>query len=219
MIVPSMTVQEIRKEVFEDMKSLQHKLNEFRTDFKKMVLKGNRYPLVKQYDCRTTAKQNLFIVSFTALKRSDWKKPILSIYSIFSRREGKYAVVPTLEQNIISIFPPHFFTRYRERFAKDKTLSGEEVIRQYFENDWGFMGAVVNADFESVYYSFERDDDNVSFVAATSQGYCFGEKQGNVNIIKTIISEEMLFDSQKHVFSNLKNAFKVANKDRYNAVI
>ena len=35
MIVPSMTVQEIHKEVFEDMKNLQNKLDECRRDFKK----------------------------------------------------------------------------------------------------------------------------------------------------------------------------------------
>ena len=116
----------------------------------------------------------------------------------------------TVEMNIISIYPPHFFKRYRERIVKDESISNEEIIRQYFKNDWGFMGAVVNEDFESVYHCFETENknDKVSFVAATSQGYCFGEKQGNVNIIKTIISEDMLFENQKIIFDELKKAFK-----------
>ena len=125
----------------------------------------------------------------------------------------------TVEMNILSIYPPHFFKRYRERIVKDESISDEAIIRQYFKNDWGFMGAVVNEDYESVYHCFENDDknDKVSFVAATSQGYCFGEKQGNVNIIKTIISEDMLFENQKIIFNGLKNAFKESNKERYGA--
>ena len=72
-------------------------------------------------------------------------------------------------------------------------------------------------DFEAVYHCFENDNknDKVSFVAATSQGYCFGEKKGNINIIKTIISEDMLFKNQIFIFNELKNAFKEANKERY----
>lgn len=216
-----MTVQEIHKEVFEDIKNLQTKLNEFRKDFRKTVLKSNLCPLTKSYDGMTMEKKNLFIVTYTAIKRSDWKKPILSIYVIYSRPEGKYAVVPSIEMKLISIYPPHFFKRYRERIVKDESITNENIIRLYFKNDWGFMGAVVNEDFESVYHCFENDNknDKISFVAATSQGYCFGEKQGNVNIIKTIISEDMLFENQKFIFTELKNAFREANKERYGGII
>jgi len=184
-------------------------------------LRSSRYPLTRSYDCKTREKKNLFVIDLTALKRSDWKKPILSIYGIYSRSEGKYAAALTIEMNILSIYPPHFFKRYRERIVKDESISNEDIIRLYFKYDWGFMGAFVNDDFESVYHCFEKDnkDDIVSFVAATSQGYCFGEKQGNVNIIKTIIAEEMLFDNQKKVFNELKNAFIEANKERYGAII
>lgn len=217
MIVPSMTVQEIHKEVFKDLKNLRSKLDECKKDFKKSVLNRSRYPFTKSYDCKTREKKNLFFVDFTALKRSNWKKPILSIYGIYSRPEGKYAFSVTIEMNLLSIYPPHFFKRYRERIVKDESISDEVIISQYFKNDWGFMGAVVNENYESVYHCFENDDknDKVSFVAATSQGYCFGEKQGNVNIIKTIISENMLFENQKNIFNVLRNAFKEANKERY----
>jgi hypothetical protein len=216
-----MTAQEIHKEVFEDISNLQSKLDGCRNDFKRAVLHGNRYPLTKSYDCRTIEKKNLFVVTLTALKRSNWKKPILSIYGIYSRPEGKYAAALSIEKRTTSIYPPHFFKRYRERIVKDESISSEEIIKQYFVKDWGFMSAVVNKDFQSVYHCFENDNknDTVSFVAATSQGYCFGEKQGNVNIIKTIISDEMLFENQKHIFSVLKNAFNEANKKRYGSIL
>lgn len=143
MIVPSMTVQEIHKELFLDIRNLRDQVDDCRKDFKKAVLKANRYPLTKSYDCKTREKKNLFIVTLTAAKRSSWKSPILTIYSIYARPEGKYAVPLTLDMNIASIYPPHFFKRYRERIVKDESISNEELIRLYFKNDWGFMGAVV----------------------------------------------------------------------------
>jgi hypothetical protein len=217
MIVPSMTIQEIHKEVFKDIRSLKSKVDECQKSFRRAVLKGSTYPLTRSYDCLTREKKNLFIVDFTALKRSDWKKPIMSIYGIYSRTEGLYAFSLIMEMHILSIYPPHYFKRYRERIIKDEFISNEDMIRQHFKNDWGFMGAIVNENYESVYYCFEDNNENdiVSFVAATSQGYCFGEKQGNINIIKTIISEEMLFENQKSIFNDLKKAFIEANKDRY----
>ncbi len=220
MIVPSMTVQEIHKEVYEDFENLKVKLLEYKTKFGKSVLKSQRkYPLSKSFEIKTKEKRNLFIVTYEAKKRSDWKKPIFSVYSIYLRPEGNYAVCPSIDLNIISIYPPHFFKRYRERIIKDEFISNEDLIRNYFKNDWGFIGTVVNKDFESVYYCFENDDksEKVSFVSASSQGYSFAEKQGNVNIIKTIISEDMLFENQKFIFNKLKADFIKANESRYGA--
>jgi hypothetical protein len=217
MIVPSMTVQEIHNEVFKDLKNLRNKVDECKKDFKKAVLNRSRYPFTKSYDCKTREKRNQFFVDFTALKRSNWKNPILTVYGIYSRPEGKYGFTVTLERKALSLYPPHFFKRYRERIIKDESISEDVTIRQYFKNDWGFMRSVVNENFESVYHCFENDDinDKVSFVAVTSQGYCFGEKQGNVNIIKTIVSDSMLFENQKNLFNELKVAFKKFNEARY----
>lgn len=216
-----MTVQEIHKEVFEDIRNLKNKLEELKNEFRKAVLDGNRFPLTKTYDYKTSQKKNLFSIVFTALKRSDWKRPIINLFGIYSRPEGKYAIVPSIDLNLISIFPPHFFKRYRERIVKDLSMSNEGIIRQYFKDDWGFMGAVVNEDYKSVFYDFENDnkDEKVSFVAVTSIGFCFGEKQGNVNVMKTIISEDMLFESQKFIFSELRKAFIAANRERYGGTI
>jgi len=211
-----MTIQEIHKELFEDVKNLR-KVDDYRKDFKKIVIRSSHCPITKSYDCKTKEKKNLFIITFTVLKRSDWKKPYLQIYGIYVQPEGNYAAALSIDMKITSIYPPHFFRRYRERIVRDEDISNEEIIRLYFKSDWGFMGAVVNEDFESVYHCFEDDnkEDKVNFVATTSRGYCFGERQGNINIIKTIISENMLFDNQKPLFSKLRNEFNEANKERY----
>lgn len=218
MIVKSMTVKEIHDEFLEDVKSLKNKVDEYRKVFRKMVLRGSRYPMTRSFDFMTREKKNKFVIGFTALKRSDSEKPILYFYGTYSRSEGKYAVALSLDMDEISIYPPHFFMRYRERIVKDELISNDELIRQYFRNDWGFMGATVNKDYESVFHCFENEDENekLSFVAATTQGFCFGEKQGAVNIVKTIITESMLFENQRPLFSDLSQQFNQANNSRYN---
>ena len=59
-----MTVQEIHKEVFKDVRNLKGKLYECRKKFKKLVLRGSRYPLTKSFDCKTKERKNIFIVTF-----------------------------------------------------------------------------------------------------------------------------------------------------------
>jgi hypothetical protein len=217
MIVPSMTVKEIHDEIFRDLKDLGDKVEDCKKNFERVVLKSSRYPVVKSYKCQTVRK-NILIITFTARKRSERRKPILGFYGIYSRIEGRYAVALTIgPEKIISVYPPHFFKRYRERILKDDSISNEEVINTYFKNSWGFTATVVNEQYESVYQSIEDTDvnDKVSFVAATSDGYCFGEKQGSINVIKTVISEEMLFENQKQIFSDLKKYFNEIKKEMY----
>ncbi len=216
MIVPSMTVREIQDEVFNDLKDLENKIDSCKKEFERAVLKSNRYPVVKSYKCQTKRK-NIMVVTFTARKRTERRKPMLGFYGIYSRVEGRYAVALTIETKIITIYPPHFFKRYRERILKDDSISNEEIINILFKNSWGFTAAFVNEKHESVYHNFENSavEDKVRFVAATSQGYCFGENQGTVNIMKTIISEDMLFDNQKTIFSDLKNYFNEIKTEMY----
>lgn len=221
MIVPSMTVQEIHKEVMEDLRSIADKIKDYKEEFEKIVQKSTHFPVTKVYHYDTLKKKNRFTITFMAPTISHWDKPILSMYTVYKRPEGKYAVAPAIELNLISIYPPHFFKRYRDRILKNKALSNEEVINHYFDKDWGFMGTVVNDKFESVFHSFEQmhKDEKISFVAATSQGFCFGERQGCVNIIKTIISEDMLYDDQIDTFTSLKKQFIVANSEKYGKVL
>ncbi len=217
MIVPTMTVQEIHKEILEDIKNIDNKLNEFTKDFRKTVLRKSQYPVTKSYEYITKESKNLLVVGFTALKRSDFDNPINHFYGIYSRPEGKYAAAPSVDINMCTIYPPHFFKRFRERIVKDDTISNDDLIRLYFRNDWGLVGAKLNQEQKNVYNNFEEQDKNekIDIVCVNTYGFCFGEQQGNINIIKTIISEEMLFDDQKYIFQELRKMYNEMNYERY----
>lgn len=217
MIVPSMTLSEIHKELFDDLRTLETKIDFCHKDFKRKVLKASRYPFAHTYDCRTRLKKNLFLVNLYASKRSDREKPLIGICGIYNRPEGNYLAALALEKNMTTIYPPHFFKRYRERIVKDMKPSNEEIIKHYLSrNSWGIVAAPSDAKYQGVYNIFESElNDSISFVCVNSEGFCFGEKQGNINVIKTIISEDMLFDSQKEIFAQLKEDFELSNKSMF----
>jgi len=220
MIVSSMTVHEIHNELFSDIQSIQSKISNLKKEFGRKALKSSKYPITHSYDCLTSIKKNLFVVNFIALKRSDWKKPFVSAFGIYYRPEGYYAAALSLDMKVTSIFPPHFFIRYRQRILKDEKLSNTDVIRRYFRYEWGLAATLVDKDLNAVYHCFEdnNSEDKVSFVGATAEGYVFGERQVNINIIKTIITEEMLFEDQKALFFNLRRDFEEANRERYSQI-
>lgn len=208
MIVPAMTLQEIYKEVMVDIANMKQRLDFCLKDFNRVALKSKCYPIRKSYNYKTK-NNNHFIVGLNSFKRSNWKNPYLTVFGIYSRPEGKYAVSPTFGSKNISIYPPHFFKRYRERIVKDQSLSSEELMKHFFKNETVFKIAFVNKDHKAVYDSFENNkEEKVSFVSASLQGYCFGERQGDIDVFKTIISEDMLFESQKQVFTELKKSLQ-----------
>lgn len=221
MIVPAMTVEEIQKEVCEDWKNVINKLHEWERDFKKAVLRSKRFPLRRTYEYHTPVKKNLFIMSMMATKRSRWKNPLANVFGVYSRRDGVYLISISTDDKKINIYPPHFFKRYRERIVKDELISNPELIRQYCRNYLGFSRQFMTKESESAYQSFEREhiNEKISFVAATFEGFCFGEKQGDVSIFKTIVSEEMLFEDQKLIFRELKDELRQAYIDELGIVV
>ncbi len=86
MIVPSMSVHKIHPELFEDLHGIYTKVNIYKKDFGRGVLKASRFPFTYSYDC-LSRKKNLLQVSFTVLKRSQWEKSILGFYDIFNHRD------------------------------------------------------------------------------------------------------------------------------------
>jgi hypothetical protein len=214
MVVSSMTVQEIHNEFLTDVNTLDARISHYYEKFKRKVLKTNHFPLRCFYEFRTN-KNNLYIIILSALKRHDHKCPLVAKYGVYDSPEGKYVVA--LLPNTTLIFPPHFFKRYRERIVKDLSISNDNIIKLYLSKEWGLMINLIDENFKGIYHCFENDeaDDKVNLVGITSQGYCFGIKQGDDCIIKTIISDDMLFENQKPLLDDLKQDYIEFLKDGY----
>lgn len=84
----------------------------------------------------------------------------------------------------ITIFSPHFFSRYRTRFLKDENVSTLNVIKRYFKiNPTAFPSDV-------------EHNDSLTFTC--NEGVLFGKIScDNVVVVKTFVSFDMLYSSQK----------------------
>ncbi len=217
MIVSSMALIEIHNELFKDLATLTNKIMNCHKEFRRRVLKASRYPFSYSYECYSRLNKNRFILTFIAMKRSDYHNPTIGVRCLYNRAEGLYAAVISMENGTTTIFPPHFFKRYRERIVKDFSASSDDIIKRYFSGIWGFTFTVLNNDIRSLYHGFEDEmqGGGERFVCAMTDGYCFGERYGKIHLMKTIISEEMLFESQKEVLGNLRKDFVKVNAAMY----
>lgn len=213
MIVPSMSLREIHNELKSDYSNVVTKKDLFYKEFRRMVLKASNFPFTKTREYTTPIKKNLFIITFSAPSRGYEKKPEYSAYVVYNTAEGKYLASLIIQQDIVTIYAPHFFRRYRERILKNDSITNDEIIRNYIKKDRGFTGVFVTKQVEACFKSFEEQhqEEPVNFAGATSDGYCFGFKEGNNIIVKTIISPEMVKDDQRELFSTMKKQFEEEN--------
>ena len=93
-----------------------------------------------------------------------------------------------IDLDSILIFPPHFFSRYRERFIKNNNITTQQVIIKYFKNN--------------LIITVKLNNKDKTFMGSCNDGIVFGEYDNELVFIKTFISRDMLFEKQKKM--NLK---------------
>lgn len=106
------------------------------------------------------------------------------------------------KQDKISIFPCHFFSRYRSRYLKDDNLSAKDVILHFHTNNTNAYGEVV--------------DDDFNFALTCNDGVMLGtiSEDGSIVVNKTFVGFDMLFDSQdeyKNEFYDLLKKYEASN--------
>ena len=205
MIVDSMTLEEIAQELQNDFETA-NRIAWYRYDkYKSLVLKSKSFPLFRHYECKTPQRKNRFFVQYSAFKRSDWKNPIKKTYCIFARPEGLFCALVGLKEDMIYLYPPHFFSRYRERIIKRDDISNEDLIHLFLDRTWGFyaeFAEYVNID-ELKDWEQLKTEGPIDFVGTCPDGVLFGEIHGNVCLIKTIIPECMLHPDQVEFYDRV----------------
>lgn len=208
MIVNSMTLQEIRLELLKDLPALVSRLIQYKKEFRRKALKANRFPYLATYEVKTGRRKNLFTIIFVAKKRSDAHEPFFSVYGIYDRPEGSYGAMIKIGETMLTIYPPHFFKRYRERIVKDDKLTSKQLISLYFCKCWLLCTVFPDSEDEEVYDHIEdMATEEANFIGVMEEGYCFGTAFGDINLVKTIISEEDIFDSQREYLHELREEY------------
>lgn len=109
MIVSSMTVQEICKELLSEKDYLCRKTKYCVEDIKRAARKLKRYPCTKSYTSRTAKKKLLNTITLTVNSKLSLDHPCYSTHVFFDLDDGKYAVNIENGWQSMTIFPPHFF--------------------------------------------------------------------------------------------------------------
>lgn len=198
-----MTLEEVARQFQGDYSNILAKRKTFQPKFSSLVKRSSRFPVRAQYEYISHTNHNRYIYFYSAEKRGQWDEPHCIVVGIYERPEGKYAVTSTNAGHTFLIYPPHFFVRYRERILKDDTIYGDELIKRYFKVNDRFTKEPLSEEHTKAYRKYESDDESVQ-AARCAEGNIFLEIQSpRVVLIKTIISDEMLFEDQKEAFSRL----------------
>ena len=212
MIVPSMTYEEIVKAFRKDIEASENKIDSFVSNFASLTLKRSRnaFPFSKTYEYVTWQK-NLLFITIIATKRSDWKDPQFSIAGAFHTDEGIHGIylgVLSTGNTLMKgsyIFLPHFFKRYRERVLQDDTLTSKEVLKTFFSRNLSITAVEMSESFSKTYQKYEKDG-VPQYAGKMKDGNCFMEHiTPSICVVKTIITDDMLYESQEDVFGQLEN--------------
>ena len=103
------------------------------------------------------------------------------------------------------IFLPHFFKRYRERVLQDDTLTSKEVLKTFFSRNLSITAVEMSESFSKTYQKYEKDG-VPQYAGKMKDGSCFMEHiTPSICVVKTIITDDMLYESQEDVFGQLEN--------------
>ena len=210
-----MTLEEVARQFQGDYSDILAKRKTFQPKFSSLVKRSSRFPVRAQYEYISHTNRNRYIYFYSAEKRGQWNEPHCIVVGIYERPEGTYAVTSTNAGHTFMIYPPHFFARYRERILKDDSIYGDELIKRYFKINDRFTKEPLSEEHTKAYRKYESDDESVQ-AARCAEGNIFLEIQSpRVVLIKTIISDEMLFEDQKEAFSRLADQLEDAKDIKF----
>ena len=216
MIVYSMSPEEIRQHLKEKWEKKAPWLKECDKDFRRIVLKTSdlNFPIDRIYE-RCNKDGLSFFVHYFALSKRNAENPVITPYCVFDLKEGKYAASVSY-RGIMQLYPPHFFRRYRERIIKSDELSTLELIKHFFAHNEGCMITQIDAKYEAVPMKYDDfiHGEHVNVAGVDDYGYFFGEINSRMQIMKTIISKDMIYENQRDLFEKLDQQYEAYLKQQ-----
>lgn len=184
MITKQMDNKELYKEVQSDFHNVWNYVDSLKSKYQRAIKKSNVFPIEFKPIEYTSPKYNKYYLIFGADRKKDWKDTPVSIICLYDNGKGLSTVKFHKQKDKISIFPCHFFSRYRSRYLKDNNLSAKDVILHFHKHNTNAYGEVV--------------DYNLNFAMTCNSGVMFGTISDDNSIIvnKTFVGFDMLFDGQ-----------------------
>ena len=201
MLLPTMTISEIKKEIEKDSVFLYKRIVESR----KKALQVAKMP-IKQFphfvtwsakSYKTNVEYNF--VLHIANKQKQNKPPLL-VYTAYSHDDGTTLIelVPDKGDVRYEFFTPHFFKRYKERMGLPAELTAQELyLRFRTHNPHSYPTADLIVQKEERYYAGEDIQFSGRLVAEGATIYETDKSEPQIVIHNTFISREMFFKTQE----------------------
>jgi hypothetical protein len=187
MLTHTMTYKQMQEEFFYDMHNLllPHLNKVYDKRARRAILKTTKFPVIFNPVYFTSKRQNRWIIMYYAIDKKLAHDACCVILLTVNTPEGIYVYRKDMgpDDMLITVYPPHFFSRYRSRQLKDNSLTTEEVIVKFFKNNFDGMIARREKIAES----------------AIREGYALGEVlswECNLTMMKTFITSNMLKEDQ-----------------------
>lgn len=185
MIVNTMSVEEMQKEIERDADLLWDRTHRFVDDSRRFFLKTEIFPAYRRLEWNSPKTHTKWIICIFALNRAFRKKTAVLHYALY-QSYGLGAVLLRLWDDMtIENITPHFFSRYNERFLKPNgiNLSGIDIIEYYMSHNPSS--------------SFDYDEESSRYVSSINDGIVLGEYiNGKCLQANTFVSNNMLFKAQ-----------------------
>lgn len=206
MYTANMTPDEIDRETNADMQNVIAKIQALGKDFRRKVLKANKFPVKMRVEQRSVRK-NRWIINITANSKKDvYDNMRGSHYCISESPMGKfvYKIIrhPDLFKYRTVVLKPHFFSRYRERMGIEET--GDELIKKVMSR----MDVVMED-------TYNREDGGMDYVVSFEDGVGLGEViiEKKISIIRTFVPKRMLFSDQLPDFQSYESGLDDARNE------
>ncbi len=149
-------------------------------DYKRKVKKALNFPFnyIAHFKSKRGNSYQIYITPTDKKKGAD--NPLVGVYTRMQSKEGIYVARYDIVKDHITLFTPHFFKRYRERFLKDDEMDMDEVIKTYLKRNPN--------QFSTPRETFTVCNDGAIFIKEVDKQMCIGV---------TFVSNDMQRDEQK----------------------
>ena len=197
MIVPTMSTEEVIKEVQADIAIIMRKAEyTYDQSVRKQLLKTKKFPFVKAYDYVTPKTKNNWIFIIEVKSKSALGRTFINYHYTSI---GIRAVTIANETDFI-FFTGHLFSRFVER-EKLSVTNPVDKIKEFFK-----LNIDMNCHLEK---KLEGGADE--FIAYVKTGVVLGIKNKNVVVCNTYLSNEMLRKDQTLMVKGLKEELENYN--------
>lgn len=221
MLVPTMTPEEIYREIYSDVKWLQERIFRLFPGVEKEIKRSKQFPFIAARIINSPMTKIAYNIVFFAYQKSDWDKRHFIIYTTYTHEGGKTLVYVDNKKFAIRIYTPHFMQRYKERHAdyvnenSHITKYGIEVffiLRNWEVVEMTRIKTIIQEtkdtdpnlartlEYRMTKSKFEQDPNYERYSVACMHGMCLCErskdKNIDVSIYNTFVATKQLIEEQ-----------------------